>query len=416
MINEKKFDYENYIQNRLKEIDDLDERRFAKELLLNGIGSVFAWTEAKYEALEQRIQKELDMPGKRFFTYMTVVEKKDYDPINTFWFPVCGEDVQNAEQEEHKTIYLMADEEGCRRFLRQEAVEGTRKESGEKITFQIRKSRRYLDAMRRLHSLFATNHIPWQTIHMGHLERFFELVPSEELPPDDGVEINWEGWENQIREDMIPLWNIEKTAAVTQEYRIPCMDEVFYEHVFYLSDEKAEEDGYLIDTGDDILSIRYEMNRVVLKTRQQSLKDVSIYRLYQEGMSASFGYRYPVLSNVRKDHLAARYLHQTGNFLQTPMELGRKIKEMSGDYGIELLGYEILDQEKELAEGKEILFGDMNAFTGIQVFSDDQRNILLLQFHKKGEQADYLYESQVRYMLSQMQMEFMEYRCAGILS
>ncbi len=91
MFEEKKFDYENYIQKRLKEIDNLDERKYAKELLLEGLGSIFKWTEAKYAALEQRIQRELDMPGERFCTFMTIVERKDYDPINPFWFPICGE-------------------------------------------------------------------------------------------------------------------------------------------------------------------------------------------------------------------------------------------------------------------------------------------------------------------------------------
>lgn len=90
MFEEKKFDYENYIQKRLKEIDNLDERKYAKELLLEGLGSIFKWTEAKYAALEQRIQRELDMPGERFCTFMTIVERKDYDPINPFGFPSVG--------------------------------------------------------------------------------------------------------------------------------------------------------------------------------------------------------------------------------------------------------------------------------------------------------------------------------------
>ena len=37
------FDYENYIQKRLKEIDDLDERRFAKELLTESLGKVLKY-------------------------------------------------------------------------------------------------------------------------------------------------------------------------------------------------------------------------------------------------------------------------------------------------------------------------------------------------------------------------------------
>ena len=39
MFEEKKFDYENYIQKRLREIDDLDERKYAKELLLEGLSN-----------------------------------------------------------------------------------------------------------------------------------------------------------------------------------------------------------------------------------------------------------------------------------------------------------------------------------------------------------------------------------------
>ncbi|GFI03895.1 hypothetical protein AALA79_13575 [Lachnospiraceae bacterium 64-25] len=415
MMDEKKFDYENYIQNRLREIDDLDERRFAKELLLNGLGSVFAWTEAKYEALEQRVQKELDFPGRRFYVYMTIAEKKDYDPINTFWFPVCGEDVADKRSSTYRTVYLMADEKERRAFQQKESVEGILKESGKRVSFQIRRSARYLDSMKRLYSLFVLNHIPWQGVHMGHLERFFDLIAPEGLLPDAEVEFLWDGWEKQVREDMIPLWNIERTAAGTHEYRMPCIDEVFYEHFFYLSDGTAWEDGCLIDTGDDILSVRYEQNKVVLKTRQQSLKDIAIYRMHQEEPAASFGYRYPVLSNVREDHLAARYLHQAGNFLQTPLELGRKVKELAGEYEVALLGYELLDREKGTAGVDGILFGDMNAFTGVQVFSEDQRNILLMQFQKRGSRTDYLYESQVRYILSQLQAEFMEYRCAGVM-
>ena len=53
MVNEKMFDYENYIQEQLRRIDDLDERRFAKKLLMESLGKVIAWSEQKYAALEK---------------------------------------------------------------------------------------------------------------------------------------------------------------------------------------------------------------------------------------------------------------------------------------------------------------------------------------------------------------------------
>jgi len=93
-MEEKYFDYENYIQKRLKEIDDLDERRYAKELLLDSLKKVFTWTESRYGDLERRIQEELDVPWKHFHICTTIVERGNYDPINSYWHPVCEEDIR----------------------------------------------------------------------------------------------------------------------------------------------------------------------------------------------------------------------------------------------------------------------------------------------------------------------------------
>ena len=104
-------------------------------------------------------------------------------------------------------------------------------------------------------------------------------------------------------------------------------------------------------------------------------------------------------------------MQQTGNFIQTPMELYRKIEEMSGTYNIIFLGYEITDH----IEGSPIE-GDMNAYIGTQVFSKDKRSILLFKFQKEEmAMGEYLYESQIRYILSQLQIEFLEYRCMGVM-
>ncbi|MDE7019207.1 MAG: hypothetical protein K2P65_16825, partial [Lachnospiraceae bacterium] len=190
----------------------------------------------------------------------------------------------------------------------------------------------------------------------------------------------------------------------------PCIDEVFYEHIFYLPQEQAQGDGYLIEAGEEILSIRYEKNKIVLKTEKESLENVFLYRLYQQEAEASIGYHYPVLTNYKKDSMAIRYSQQTGNFIQSPLELYRKIEEMSGSYHINVLGYEITSH----ADG-DLLHGDMNAFTGTKVFGNDKRSILLFKIQEDEEETDYLYEAQIRYILSGLQMEFLEYRCAGVL-
>lgn len=418
MNEEIQFDYRNYIQERLKEIDDLDERKYAKELLLDGLGRLFDLTEERYQALEGRILRELDVPWKRFCTHMTIIEKKDYDPISSFWFPVCEDDVKQGSHQKYETFYLMADEIMCRKFFDQETVEGIEEESGRRIAFQIRRPYRYQEAVKKLYSLFADNHIPWQIIHMGHLDRFFEMIPIENMneSTDNKVRFKWDRWEEYVKSGMIPLWNMNKATINSREFRVPCIDEVLYEHIFYLPKEKQEDDGYLVEAKEDILSIRYEKSKVLLRTGQESMQNVSVCRLHQERPADPLGYRYPVLSNCKKGNMSGRYLHQTGNFLQTPMELYRKIEELSGSYDIDILAYQIMDRSAEDVLIKEALYGDMNEFAGIQVFADDKRNILLLTIRKaEQQQGDYLYESQIRYILSQLQMEFMEYKCVGMV-
>ena len=413
MVDEKRFDYEDYIQKQLKEIDDLDERRFAKELLVESLGKMFAWTEDKYKALEDRVQNELDLPWKYFNVFTTVIDRNDYDPINNFWFPAYEDDIKKNAVQPYETIYLEADEAACREFLELGTLTGIDEETGQTICFRIEQSGRYQECIKRLHILFTGNHVPWQTVHMGHVERFFDLVP---VVDSDGVVttgcvLQGGKWDGCIRRGMILLWNIRKISVHSREYRIPCIDEVFYEHIFYLPEERDETDGYLADIGEDILSVRYEKNKIILKTKAEALEDVFIYRLHQGEPEQSPGYQFPVLSNRRKDNLAARYLQQTGNFIQTPMELNRKIEEMTGGYEIRLLGYEIIDDVQE-----NFLSGDMNSFNGIRLFINDNRKILLLRFRRDEQyQNDYLYGSQIRYILSQLQMEFLEYRCMGVL-
>ena len=304
----------------------------------------------------------------------------------------------------------MTGEEGCKEFLKQEMVEGTDESDGRKICFHIKRSKRYMDRMKTLHDLFMGNHIPWQTVHMGYVERFFDLVPDEDIPTDSKIRFQWGVWEKYVHQDIILLWNIEKNMLQSREYRHPCLDEVIYEHIYYLGSDQEETDGYLVETNDDILSVRFEKNKILIKTEQESLEDAFIYRLHQGDRGNSYGYQFPALSNRKKDSLAVRYLQETGNFIQTPMELYRKIEELSAGYPVRVMGYEITDH----TEG-DIIEGDMNRYIGMQLFSNDNRKILLFQFRKETVvQDDYLYGSQIRYILSQLQLEFLEYRCMGV--
>lgn len=402
------FNYAEYIQKRIKEIDDLDERRFAKMILLENIERLFAWTENKYNTLQQRIQNELAVPWENFSIYTTVIDRSDYDPIHKFWFPMCEEDMIDQSRQTCPVIYLMAEDELCQEFVLQETVTGVERESGREICFKIKAVEKYQRNIEKLYQLFLSNHLPWQTVHTGHIERFFELVPMEECSENE-ILWQWGKWETYVKTEMVPLWNIRKVELHSREFRMPCVDKAVYEHIFYLEDESTVSDGYLVETEEEILSVRCEADKILLKTEKDTMDKAYLYRVCQKNEADSHGYQYAVLTNQRRNSFSARYLNQVGNFIQTPMELVRKIGELSGENGIEVIKYEIAGEVKENA-----FCGDMNHFAGSSVFSYDKRKILLFHFKRDGYHEDYLLKAHVRYILSQLQIEFMEYRCMGI--
>ncbi len=403
-------DYREYLQKQLGGIRDIEERKEARELLLEGFLALYTLAEGKYQALEERIDRELTLPGKDFAIYTTIVKKEDRDPINEFWYPLCPADLKPGSDEGRKTIYLAGNDVSVKAFLQQKQLLGTEEKTGRRVNFRLEKASRYENCIKKLYGLFQKNQVPWQTVPMGHLERFVDLVAEEEVSSAENIVFAYGQWKEMVKEDMLPLWNVEEIQVESQEFRRPCMDEVIYEHIYALGRKEKEESGILVETEEELLSVRYEENRVLVKTQKEELGEVKLYLLHQREVNSSYGYTAPVLSNKRQNSLAARYLQKTGRFIQTPGELQRKVRELSGDFEIELLNYTIFDAVRE-----EGLRADMNDCLGNSLFPQDKRNILLFTFgwKKEGGLLEYLKESWLRYLLSQLQLEYLEYQCRG---
>ncbi|MCL2865489.1 MAG: hypothetical protein FWE25_08125, partial [Lachnospiraceae bacterium] len=72
-IFEEPFDYEKYIEKRLLEIEDLKERRFAREFVADGLKTMMRESERLYQNLEERVYAEIPALHNRHHIYMTVV-------------------------------------------------------------------------------------------------------------------------------------------------------------------------------------------------------------------------------------------------------------------------------------------------------------------------------------------------------
>ena len=185
-IYEYDFDFHSYIEKQLRMIDDLDERKYAKRLLLEGMEKMIRCMDERYEQLEQRIYHEIEISDNHYEVAMTVIKRQDYDPTNPTLFPVVEEDIDGSvpemlEQDTKKsyvgTVYLEQSEKECRRFEGQRFYHGYAIVNGKECIarFHVARANRYREKMEQLYQLFQDNQVPWKTVNTGHLDKFYDI-------------------------------------------------------------------------------------------------------------------------------------------------------------------------------------------------------------------------------------------------
>ena len=424
-ILEYPFDFERYMEERLREIDDLDERKFAKKLLLEGLGKVIRCTEAKYQQLERRVYEELEIEDNQYEVVLTIVKRSHYDPTNGTLFPVSKEDLDEKILKETRSdgsrrwlgsIFLEASDDRQRDFQDRTKFTGTlvKAEENRAAAFEILPAMRYREVMEGLYLVFQDNHIPWDTINTGYLDKFYDVfiyIEGTEPAPDslEEVTIDFEEYKEDIRYGLIPLWNLEWVTFDSADFMLPCINGIYYEHEFSLED-KDEKDGYLIQSNEDILEIRHEKNKIVIKSLKETFENWKALHLVQKETVGSLDYNAPLLTNRKRDSFIRRYAENSRVRLMTKTDLFRRIMELDIRDYIEVVGYEICENVRDFPNTE-----GMNWFVRDELFPMESRKVLLLKF-KERQPGHYLNGSMVRFVISQMQLEISEYRCVGVIA
>ena len=441
-IQEYPFDFDRYIEERLREIEDLGERRLAKTVLVEGLGKAIRSMEQRYKALERRIYEEVEIDTSQYGIVTTIVGRECYDPTNDTLFPVIAADLDRKEQRKLMaeqgqlflgTVFLEAGEGRQREFRTIASFTGLLGQEG--TVFHIRPARRYRDAVEELYRIFQDNHIPWETINTAYLDRFYDVYADIDatglgashpdtshegadrvgLPDLSDATIQYGDFEKEVRTDILPLWNIQWMTFDGMDFMLPCTDGKYYEHSFSL-EGMAEGDGYLIQSNEDILEIRHEEGKIVIKSERETFEGWRAARIVQKPTVRSLDYDSPLLTNHKKDSFIRRYAESCHSRLMTKSDLFRRIMELDiGDY-IEVVGYEIGESmEGVLArEAAPVIDGGMDWFVADELFPMESRRILVLQFREKAP-GYHLNDSMVRFVISQIQLEISGYRCVGVI-
>lgn len=431
-VSEYPFDFERYIKERIREIEDLEERRFAKGLLLDGLGKSIQCMEKKYHTLEQNVYEEIVIPDDRYEIACTIIEKKCFKPMNETLFPVSLLDFEeeelrrqlSGEQEIYlETVYFELSEQELRTLNENGmAISGSFKtgDGENEVVYFLRPVLRYRTIIEQLYQTFLDNGTKWNTINMAFIGKFFDVFIKSETQEalfttkgDCKPEISLGNWEEAARHGMLPLWNVQKILFESVSFMTPCSDGIHFEHEFILKDkvlqEKDNKDGYLIEKNDDIVEVRHENNKIILRSTKSTFNNWVAYQIVQEKLVRSLGYDAPILTNRKKDSFLRRHALKMHSRLMTKADIFRQITELNIEDFLEVIDYQICENEKNypLTEG-------MNWFICDDLFLMGSRKILLLYFKEKIPDY-YLNDAIVRFVISQMQMEINEYRCVGAI-
>ena len=415
------FDVKKYVKKRLLEIKDEDEYALAKSVLYDGLYKMSEVFEERFKSLYKKVYDELESQEESYEIAVLLLSKNDNVFLRMF-FPVSEADVskdyagdirEDSKERTNtvKTIYLNAPDSLCRAFAK-EKISVSFTINGEKnlTSVQPKKAVRYRQELGKLNETFSHNGLRWNTVNTAYLDRFFDIDLSTVVQNARDVEVHYGKYSDMVKENIYPVWNVEKTLFKSSTFLSPSKDGLYYEREMIRQKDK-EIILCLVQKTDGMVGIRQEEEKIIVKSYEESYADLEGYHIFdirytKEELPAG------LISNKRKESLIGRLSANSKDKLHTKAEIERIIEELDIEEYVSLKSCERLVMKKDFLETGKIL-PDMNNFSSDDFQVTNESPKLILRFLRNSESN--LCEAMVRYAVSQLQMNFDEYICIGVL-
>lgn len=430
MDEKQDFSMEEYIEKRMMEITDLDQRRMFKQTVGDILARIYAYSKSAYEKLEADILEECREDGNHYAVCLSMTDREHYDETDTFLYPMkirdtkeeklsCQEIKDAAGRGEQVKLFTVYLKDTASRIVslseQKERYFGgcIRTDRGEyRGAFFLRRNEEYLKMIEELYVSFGVNFKPWLTVCTAYLTKLLDvyLYSVEEMGEEEeiqGIEVDFEEYAGQMEYGRIPLWNLKPLKEKTSTYPNPCVDKINYEHQIF-SQRLKKDCSYLVrDTGVEITNIRRLNGDLYITCPIPGPCDWNLYELHQRTGRESL--LYPVLSNQYKETFSGSITEMYKKSIKTRGEMARLIE--SFDYGEYLTfhGFEILDD----MPGECIPCNyNMDGFIIDEIRTGTRRQVLLISFGA-ADPGNYLNEDIMSFLVTQVQRIFPDYRCAG---
>lgn len=411
------FDYKKYIDERLLDVKDVDERYQIRNVVADMLVPFYERIEEQYRLIEDRLFQQEGKQNGNYQIVTGIQARNRIDVTDKSMFPMRMQDLEDAEvlvedllsavnhEREYKiySVFIQADYKLIRELEKSKrtfrAVIKT--QWGEyPAAVRLSKNCDYLTQIKELYYEFTNNGIEWKTVCAPYLHKIFDVqVVAAQCPEEERIEeiiVMFEDIEPYIRYNYVPMWNIRSITAKTSSYPTFCMDNIHYEHCIFGTRLKAGND-YIVEGKRHLWNV----------TR----KDGDLYIQCDEKMAIDWGIKEfcyePTLRNyelpILKNHIGTPL-----KYIRTIAEVKKYVGEMTQGKFIELedVNQKLHNQEEETYDCDEFIMDEIRKHKSSQ--------ILYFEFSSIDKES-ILTRDIMSYVVSRLQMIYPEYHCKGVL-
>lgn len=429
---EEEFDIRKYINKRILEISNLDERILYREITESLIAGLFEKQRCEIKDLIQRVLNEIDRSYINYDISIGLIEKSKYDGTDTFLYPMIDIESNNITVENIKkslnnkkpfflqNIYLKEFYPVVERFKKNDniflgLIKTTEKQYN--VKFLVSFDERYLNKIKQLYEIFQINSIEWNTVCIAHIIRLFSLSIESFIDEDINnikgefisFHVNFEDYSNKIVQDVIPLWNISTFEEKTSAFPIPINGGLKYEHTI-LCNKFKNDSKFLISSNDiDIYYIVKNRDNLLITCNDNSPRKWTLFEIHNNTKHKD--YEYSVLNNISNNSLTGNLRNKYGKRIYTKAEINRIIQETPYASKINHCNIEVKKTYTGICETYIMDDFILNEFKNIEF----NNPILFLTFNVDNFE-DYLIYDYISFIVTKIQESVPQYNCIGKLS
>ena len=422
------FNIEEYIRQRIPELDRLENRELFKAIVGNSVLELYKHVKEEYDALEQRVFNEAPRAERMPDLITCVIDAERYDVTDAHMIPMFPDDLNRTEVNDAEmiesvksgkpfliyTCMIRADYLELKKLLSGDRrFKGTiENEYGETpAEFILKPADRYIRKAQELYKIAKLNYLPWRSINTSYLYKLFDVYVVSVEEWDDQLEVQhvtpeFDEFGERILYNPLPLWNVREVVIKGNSYPQPAVDRKYYEHYLY---QKQFRDGnaYLLRRADTVIrNIRRENGDMYIICDDDLPADWDFYEFIPSPDPKN--YSNPLLSNRQNDSFSRNMTEYFGQRIKTRTELVRFFNSFECSEYLSFVDAKLKGKPRRLETYSTEEFIEYEYRTG------DRNQTLEFSFRPRDEDF-YLNRDLMSFLVTEIQHLFPEYQCVGRL-